>query len=338
MVAGPLPLPATGSRSFLCCGAVQACATKKSQATAYSIAKITLRSMPTLDTEAPLLSQRRRFVFPRDSQRRSGYNNSVGTLELNLTTGTRQKNQLHEYNDDFYRFLASFAVRSAEQIVPLLSALLPISNVVDFGCGQGAWLSVWRKTGASVVGVDGPYVQQRDLMINAEEFRAADLTRGIDLGQRFDLVQSLELAEHLPPDSAASFVEMLTAHGPLVLFSAAVPGQGGEHHINEQPLEYWREKFHHRGYAAVDYIRPQVIENYQVQHWYRYNIVLYAEKAYLGALPDPIRASLVPESEGLREYWPLPDRIRHALIRQLPRGAVDYLSRVNARLQARRAV
>ena len=65
-----------------------------------------------------------------------------------------------EYKDHFYCFLASLAVRSAEQIVPLLRALLPINSVVDFGCGNGAWLSVWRKAGAAVMGVDGPYVDQ----------------------------------------------------------------------------------------------------------------------------------------------------------------------------------
>jgi hypothetical protein len=63
---------------------------------------------------------------------------------------SERSTQLHEYGDNFHRFLASFAVRSAEQIIPLLNTLLPINSVVDFGCGQGAWLSVWRKAGAKV--------------------------------------------------------------------------------------------------------------------------------------------------------------------------------------------
>ena len=105
---------------------------------------------------------------------------------------------MHEYDNNFYRCLASFAVRSAEQIVPMLSALLPIKSVVDFGCGQGAWLSVWRKAGTSVMGIDGPYVDQRHLMIDPDEFSASDLSQPINLGRRFDVVQSLEVAEHLP--------------------------------------------------------------------------------------------------------------------------------------------
>ena len=249
---------------------------------------------------------------------------------------SEQSTQLHEYGDNFYRFLASFAVRSAEQIIPVLNALLPINSVVDFGCGQGAWLSVWRKAGAKVTGVDGPYVDQQHLMIDADEFRGADLSRTIDLGRRFDVVQSLEVAEHLPSSRASEFIGTLTSHGPLVMFSAAVPGQGGENHINEQPLEYWREKFREHRYVAIDYVRPKVTANLQVQHWYRYNIILYAEETYLATLPDPLRAFRVPEDQRLPNYWPLPGRVHHAVIRQLPRGAVDYLSRLKARLRARR--
>jgi hypothetical protein len=243
---------------------------------------------------------------------------------------------VHEYDADFYRFLASFAARSAEQIVPLLIAGLPIHSVADFGCGQGAWLSVWRKAGIIVMGVDGSYVDRRRLMIDGNEFRAADLSQRIDLGRRFDLVQSLEVAEHLPPQRAADFIAMLTDHAPLVMFSAAVPGQGGEHHINEQPLEYWREKFSARGYVAIDYIRPQIVVNPRIQDWYRYNIVLYAEARYLINLADRVRAFQVPEQQRLRNYWPLEDRIRHALIRQLPRGTVDFLSRFKTRRAVRR--
>src|SRR5271165_1392188 len=119
--------------------------------------------------------------------------------------------------------------------------------------------------------------------------------------------------------------------------SSYVPGQGGEHHINEQPLEYWREKFREHGYVAIDYVRPKVIANLQVQHWYRYNILLYAEESRLATLPDPLRGFRVPDDQRLCNYWPLPDRIQHAVIRQLPRGAVDYLSCLKGRLSARRA-
>jgi hypothetical protein len=95
-------------------------------------------------------------------------------------------------------------------------------------------------------------------MIDTREFRIADLGLRIDLGRRSDFVQSLEVAEPLPGERASDFIQVLTAHAPFVMFSAAVPGQVGEHHVNEQPPEYWRAKFRDRGYLAIDYIRPQV--------------------------------------------------------------------------------
>jgi SAM-dependent methyltransferase len=251
---------------------------------------------------------------------------------------SKVKSAVHEYDADFYRFLASFAAGSAEQIVPLLTAALVINSVADFGCGQGAWLSVWRKTGAVVMGVDGPYVDRRHLMIDQHDFRSADLSERIDLGRRFDLVQSLEVAEHIPSEKASDFVEMLTDHAPLVMFSAAVPGQGGEHHINEQPLEYWREMFGNRGYVAIDFIRPQLVNDREVQDWYRYNIILYSEKTHILELPDCVRAFHVPEDQRLPNYWPLQDRIRHAVIRQMPRIAVDFLSRLKTRLEAKKMI
>jgi SAM-dependent methyltransferase len=244
---------------------------------------------------------------------------------------------VHRYHTDFYDFLASFAARSAEAIVPLLAGALQIRSVADFGCGEGAWLSVWRKAGADVIGVDGPYIDRRRLMIEQSQFYPADLSRAVDLGRRFDLVQSLEVAEHLPAEGAPGFVATLTAHAPLVLFSAAVPGQGGVHHVNEQPLEYWRSKFRDRGYVAIDCIRPRIAGNPHIQSWYRRNMLLYAAEAALDTLPRQLHACRIADTQRLRDYRPLGVRIRHAIVRRLPPRAVDSLSHHRSRLAARRA-
>jgi SAM-dependent methyltransferase len=244
---------------------------------------------------------------------------------------------VHEYGPDFYRFLASFAVRSAQRIVPKLAAAIPVRNVVDFGCGQGAWLSVWAAAGVSVIGVDGPYVDRRRLLIDPGDFHAADLAAPIDLGRQFDLVQSLEVAEHLPAAKAAQFVDTLTAHGACVLFSAAVPGQGGENHVNEQPLGYWRAIFRERGYSAVDYLRPLVRHDPAIARWYRCNMMLYVKDDVIASLAEAARLRCVPDARPLEEYWPLHYRLRHALVRQLPSGVVNRISRTRGVLVARRA-
>lgn len=242
---------------------------------------------------------------------------------------------MYEYDAAFYRYDASFAVRSAQRIVPKLTALLTIRSVVDFGCGEGAWLSVWRNAGAAVFGVDGPYIRPDKLRIDPADFAAADLAEPIDLGRRFDLVQSLEVAEHLPAERAAGFIDTLAAHGSRILFSAAVPGQGGEHHINERPLEYWRAIFRERGFAAVDCLRPLICDDATIERWYRYNTLLYVKDCELRTLSEPISACRVPDDKPLREYRPMPRRVRDSVVRRLPGRAVDRLSRLKAGLVAR---
>ncbi len=246
-------------------------------------------------------------------------------------------NRVYEYGATFYSFLDSFAVRSAGRIVPLVMAALPIASVVDFGCGQGAWLHVWRGAGADILGVDGPYVDRSRLLIPAEAFLPADLASPLDLHRRFDLVQSLEVAEHLPPACADAFIAMLTRHGDAVLFSAAVPGQGGEHHVNEQPLAFWRGLFAARGYRAVDLVRPAVRGDAGVQRWYCCNTVLYVNDAAAARLAPSARDAILPGTQPLPSYWTAAERIRQSFVRTLPLSVVDRLSSIRATLSARRA-
>ena len=246
---------------------------------------------------------------------------------------------MYEYGAEFYSFLNSFAVRSAQRIAPLVAAALPVSSVADFGCGQGAWLSVWKSLGAEIVGVDGPYVDRSRLLIPKDTFHAADLAAPIQLGRRFDLVQSLETAEHLPTSAAQQFIRLLAFHADAVLFSAAVPGQGGEHHINERPLSFWRALFAAEGYRPVDLIRPGVRGDPDVQRWYQCNTILYVNAQATEHLSCDAKRLLMADDEPLATYWTRAERARQALTRTLPKSTVNLLSRVNtawiARLQAK---
>jgi SAM-dependent methyltransferase len=241
---------------------------------------------------------------------------------------------VHEYDTDFYSYNASLAIPSANRIVPKLMAVIQVRSVVDFGCGEGAWLHVWAEAGVSVTGVDGPYIDRRRLLIDPRGFHAADLAEPINLGRNFDIVQSLEVAEHLPAVKAGQFVDTLTRHGSIVLFSAAVPGQGGENHINEQPLEYWRRLFGARGYAAVDYLRPLISSDPTIAPWYRYNTMLYIRKDTITSLAEPACAARISDDREPNNYWPFGYRLRHAVVRRLPRRIVNRLSQINAALPA----
>ncbi len=97
-------------------------------------------------------------------------------------------------------------------------------------------------------------------------------------GKPFSIAQSLEVAEHLYAEYAENFVRTLTSLSDIILFSAAIPHQGGTHHVNEQPPAYWADIFKKYDYVCFDIVRPKVWENTKIAHWYRQNIMLYVHK------------------------------------------------------------
>jgi SAM-dependent methyltransferase len=192
------------------------------------------------------------------------------------------------YDAAFFDGVSSTARRSAEQIIPALLAITPVTSVLDIGCGVGAWTSAFVDCGVGdVVGVDGDYVDRRSLMIPESCFQAHDLTRPLDLRRRFDVVVCLEVAEHIPPDAAGTLVDSVTAHSDFVLFSAAVPGQGGTHHVNERWPSYWRDLFALHGFEVFDLLRTHFWDDERIGFWYRQNLLLFAK----GAPADQLRDS-----------------------------------------------
>lgn len=230
------------------------------------------------------------------------------------------------YTPEFYKYINAGSLASARGVAPALLKMLSPRSLLDVGCGAGAWCSVWLEMGIpDVQGLDGNYVRRENLLIDEKLFTAADLAKSVDLGRKFDLVTSLEVAEHLSADAAEVFVDTLVRHGDIILFSAATPGQGGEYHVNEQPLAYWREKFHRRGYACFDPIRGTVAGLGEVEPWYRYNTLLYVACDHIDMLPDAIKATRVSDEAPVRDISPLGWRIRNGVIRSMPKFLVDAL-------------
>lgn len=180
------------------------------------------------------------------------------------------------YTNEFFALQRDRARRSAEVVVPLVLELTEPQSVVDVGCGTALWLVVFAEHGLSdLYGIDGDYVDDSTLEIPRERFLAHDLSRPLELDRRFDLVVALEVAEHLPADRAGTFVESLTRLGSVVLFSAAIPGQGGTNHVNEQWPAYWAELFAAHGFVHVDCLRRRLWHDEAVAPWYAQNALLY---------------------------------------------------------------
>lgn len=211
----------------------------------------------------------------------------------------------HAYDDAVFDEEAAVAGASACVVVPLVMALAPVDRVVDVGCGRGAWLRAFVDAGVSrVLGIDNPWRDVSKLMIDPACFRAADLRRPFTIDGRFDLAVCLEVAEHLPADRAPALIAALTAAAPLVLFSAAIPRQGGVGHVNEQWPSYWRAFFGEHGFQRIDCLRRQMWQDSRIGWWYRQNMFLFASEQGVENCPA-LRAELdrheSPEIEWIHE-------------------------------------
>jgi SAM-dependent methyltransferase len=227
------------------------------------------------------------------------------------------------YGKEFFNHHLDGSFSSAEVTAPLLMRLIDIRSAVDVGCGVGTWLKALTLHGVhDVLGIDGAYVDRRALQIPGDRFLPLDLSQPFTLDRRFDIALSLEVAEHLAADCAQDFIDSLVRLAPVILFSAAIPFQGGTHHVNEQWPEYWADLFRNRGYLPIDCIRSQIWNDPRVEWWYAQNILLYAseegirENAALAGFNRSASASglsLVHPRKYLQAVDPPPPGLRRCL-------------------------
>ena len=199
------------------------------------------------------------------------------------------QNQQSSYTTDFYELIGQGTRNSAQEIIPLLLELMqPVQpqSVVDVGCGTGSWLAAFHKLGiADCLGIDGDYVDRTLLEIPLNQFQSADLKQPLQINRKFDLAISLEVAEHLPSIAAENFVNSLTQLAPVILFSAAIPFQGGVEHVNEQWPQYWAYYFQQNGFVVIDCLRKKIWNNDKVEPWYAQNILIFVKEEYLPRYP-----------------------------------------------------
>ncbi len=209
------------------------------------------------------------------------------------------------YRNDWHTEHRDKTLNSACLIINLLLAEFPITSMLDVGCGHGDWLRAAMECGVrDVIGCDGPWTDQKQLVIPQDLFRYVDLQQPLNLGRRFDLTISTEVAEHISEKYADQIVRSITTHADLVFFGAAIPYQGGYRHINERWPSWWGMKFAADDFAPFDIVRPLVWNEPSVHFWYKQNGIVYvrrsrndlmerARNAVMRAASGPIRFDVV---------------------------------------------
>jgi SAM-dependent methyltransferase len=189
------------------------------------------------------------------------------------------------YDSTFYDVIRDGIQRSAAEIAPLVFEVVKPFSVVDVGCGEGWWAKAFSDIGCDVVGIDGEYVNPTEIVDissiahDIEQPMGDVITRAFDMvGGRFDLAVCLEVAEHLRPERAESFVADLCKLAPVILFSAAIPGQGGTGHINEQWPDYWQALFDTQEFSMSGILRLSIWGSDKIENWYQQNLMICAQR------------------------------------------------------------
>ena len=153
---------------------------------------------------------------------------------------------------DDYNWLTQQVARSepahveGEALAPILVEYFNPQSVIDLGCGPGRYIwPLWHTYGLEVHGVDGC-----PKAANYGPIEIFDLREPYHPRKRYNLCVCIEVLEHIEPEFAQVIVDSIARCADVAFVTAATPGQGGEHHVNEQPREYWIDKF---SGAGMDY-------------------------------------------------------------------------------------
>lgn len=249
--------------------------------------------------------------------------------------------QKYVYTEDFYKSVDSRASNTAKYVFEILGNFFKIGSVVDVGCGSGAWTRTAVEQGVHCAfGVD--LQCSLNLIKDNEDFHAflkegkillveRDFVKDVETSlPAADLALCLEVAEHLPNDVSKSLVARLTEASNIVVFSAALPGQGGTYHINEQPMKFWISEFAKFGFEPYDVFRDILATYQSVPRFYALNMLLFVSRA------NQATDTLLAESNSLQDYKitsfnqldkrTTVERLRYSLVRLLPVKIVTLLS------------
>lgn len=233
---------------------------------------------------------------------------------------------MSSYSSEFYSDMEISSLTSAKEIVPILLERYHPSSVVDVGCGTGPFaLEFVLGEVEDVVGYEGQWMKHVDTVLDKDKYIYCDISQEFESTHEFDMCLCLEVAEHLDHSKARTLILNLTRLSTRIVFSAAIPQQGGNHHVNEQWPDYWARLFAEQGFFLEWDPRLSIWNNSRIAPCYRQNTLVFHKDPH-GQLSIPY-ALVHPEawSQAMR-YRTLP--LWRSTLNLLPRPLLRFGKRV----------
>jgi hypothetical protein len=169
-------------------------------------------------------------------------------------------------------------ILAAHAMVSMLHGLFKPRNVLDLGCGDGAFSREFIKHGCPVAAFD----RTQPALIARESWDYINLLAPYNFTSHYDLALCLEVAEHLPTGHVTDeLIRNLCQSADVVVFSAAIPLQGGSGHVSEHWQSFWAEKFSRYSYLPCSVVRDYLWNLSHIPPWYAQNTLVYARQATL---------------------------------------------------------
>lgn len=182
------------------------------------------------------------------------------------------------YDESYYRKHEKGSYNSAITILEYILSFYKFNSLIDLGCGMGTWCKAASDLGVeNILGLDQHVYEQQYMLISDKNYIRFNLKNKLNGYGPFDIAISVEVAEHIDNTYVDSFIRNVCSQSNVVLFSAALPFQGGTGHINEKRCSFWKQKFNKYGYEIIDCIRPHFWDDQNIEIWYRNNCVLFVK-------------------------------------------------------------
>ncbi|HEX3803725.1 MAG TPA: methyltransferase domain-containing protein [Solirubrobacteraceae bacterium] len=195
--------------------------------------------------------------------------------------GERYDQQWLIYNPVLFLFFFGRSIADAPGVVKVVEEVFPEAQTfLDVGAGSGGFAAEVKRTGRRITACEYNKVGRWFTGLQGVVSHPFDLNASSpapDVTGKFDIVYSFEVGEHLPPELGRRMVAFIAEHAHQVVFTAAIPGQGGMGHVNEQPPEYWVELFTDAGMQFDEALTSQVRERFHQERlapWFEKNAIV----------------------------------------------------------------